>query len=470
MQTHEGSLNGFVVWFTGLSGAGKSTLATLLAAELRGRGVHVEILDGDEVRAHLSKGLGFSREDRDTSVRRVGFVAKLVARSGACAMTAAISPYRDTRDEQRAAIGRFVEVFCRCSIDTLTDRDPKGLYKKALAGEIENFTGVSDPYEEPLNPEVVVDTGTTAPIVCVAQVLEKLEELGYLVKRAAPDRALAPPWGREVVDVANTRTLKEPIGSIDIDAETAMLCAAVSFGTLSPMRGPLNEKDARKVASEWRIESGLPWPFRWVLPHDGFEVDDVVALTSPTGARWPLYVSEIWKDDEGVRYLAGEVLGNHPREVDAVRDRIAREGHARAAAFLVRRPLDAEELCLLNIALEAKGQLVMMLATQDPDAIASVRDFAARERREGHVFLVDLPALPYLPPERDPLLQVIVARNIGLCAVVLDARQEQVADSVPPRDTFRRWRDVEVGIEIVASGPVTRSREGGFKTRRAEFG
>ncbi|HSN96783.1 MAG TPA: adenylyl-sulfate kinase, partial [Candidatus Nanopelagicales bacterium] len=136
---------GFVVWFTGLSGAGKSTLSALLAAELSARGVHVEVLDGDEVRTHLSKGLGFSREDRDTNVRRIGFVAKLLARAGACAITAAISPYRAIRDEQRAQIPRFVEVYCACTLDALAARDPKGLYKKALAGEIKQFTGIDDP-------------------------------------------------------------------------------------------------------------------------------------------------------------------------------------------------------------------------------------------------------------------------------------------------------------------------------------
>src|SRR5215208_3361 len=134
---------GFIVWFTGLSGSGKSTLAAMLSAELRSRGVHVETLDGDEVRTHLSKGLGFSKEDRDTNIRRIGFVAKLIARSGSCAITAAISPYGEIRDEQRrAAGGRFCEVFCSCPIDALAARDAKGLYKKALAGEIKNFTGV----------------------------------------------------------------------------------------------------------------------------------------------------------------------------------------------------------------------------------------------------------------------------------------------------------------------------------------
>ena len=173
---------GFVVWFTGLSGAGKSTLSGLLAEELRRRGVHVEVLDGDEVRTHLSKGLGFSKEDRDINVRRIGFVAKLLARAGACAITAAISPYREVRDEQRAQIDRFVEVYCVCPIDALAARDPKGLYRKALAGEIRHFTGIDDPYEPPLAPDVTLSTDRETKEESLAKILTKLETLGYVGK------------------------------------------------------------------------------------------------------------------------------------------------------------------------------------------------------------------------------------------------------------------------------------------------
>ncbi len=174
------SAEGFAVWFTGLPGSGKSTLASMLASEVSRRGVHVELLDGDVVRTHLSKGLGFSREDRDTNIRRIGFVAKLVARSGACAIAAAVSPYRETRDEQRLAIGRFCEVYCECPIDVLRRRDTKGLYARALAGEIKGFTGVDDPYEPPLSPEVVVHMDRESPGESLAKIVTKLEVLGYL--------------------------------------------------------------------------------------------------------------------------------------------------------------------------------------------------------------------------------------------------------------------------------------------------
>src|SRR5580704_11786684 len=171
---------GFVVWFTGLSGAGKSTLAAMLSAEIVRRGVHVEVLDGDEVRTHLSKGLGFSKEDRDTNIRRIGYVARLVARSGGVAITAAISPYREVRSEIRAQTPGFVEVFARAPLDTLVERDVKGLYKKAIAGEIANFTGISDPYEEPLHPDVVCDTSRESVDQSLAKVIAALERLGHL--------------------------------------------------------------------------------------------------------------------------------------------------------------------------------------------------------------------------------------------------------------------------------------------------
>src|SRR6202140_3005941 len=171
---------GFTLWFTGLSGAGKSTLANLAAVELRERGHRVEVLDGDEVRTNLSKGLGFSKEDRDTNIRRIGYVAGLLARNGATVITAAISPYRDVRDEVRAATPGFAEVYVKCSLDELQRRDVKGLYRKARAGEIANFTGVSDPYEPPLHPEVVVDTERESAEESVQVIMQTLVRLGLL--------------------------------------------------------------------------------------------------------------------------------------------------------------------------------------------------------------------------------------------------------------------------------------------------
>jgi len=173
--------HGCTVWFTGLSGAGKSTLANLVEQELRARQLRVEVLDGDVIRTHLSKGLGFSKEDRDTNIRRIGWVCEVLSRNGVVAVAAAISPYREIRDEVRSKVGRFVEVYVSAPIDVLAERDVKGLYKKALRGEIKNFTGIDDPYEPPLNPEVVCySDGRETPQESAAKIIRKLEELGYV--------------------------------------------------------------------------------------------------------------------------------------------------------------------------------------------------------------------------------------------------------------------------------------------------
>lgn len=171
---------GFTVWFTGLSGAGKSTLAQHLEVVLKTRGLKVEVLDGDVVRTHLSKGLGFSKEDRDTNILRIAFVAGLLTRNGVAVITAAISPYQAIRAQARSEIKDFVEVYVRCSLDELVRRDVKGLYVKALKGEIANFTGVSDPYEAPLNPEVIVDSEHETVEESLEKIVIRLEELGYL--------------------------------------------------------------------------------------------------------------------------------------------------------------------------------------------------------------------------------------------------------------------------------------------------
>jgi adenylyl-sulfate kinase len=171
---------GFTVWFTGLSGAGKSTLARLLAQRLREMERRVELLDGDEVRQNLSSGLGFTKEDRDANIRRIAYVARLLSRNGVVAITAAISPYRAIRDEARASIRNFVEVYVDCPLEVCEQRDVKGLYARARAGEIQHFTGISDPYEPPLDPEVWLHTDRENPDQDVEIIISKLAELGHV--------------------------------------------------------------------------------------------------------------------------------------------------------------------------------------------------------------------------------------------------------------------------------------------------
>jgi adenylyl-sulfate kinase len=177
--THESV--GFTVWLTGLSGSGKSTVTAILERELRARGSRVEVLDGDVVRTHLTHGLGFSREDRDINVRRIGWVCEILSRNDVVAIAAVISPYREVRDEVRARIGRFVEVYMEAPLEVLATRDVKGLYRRAMAGEIRNFTGVDDAYEPPLHPEVTCHSdGRETPEESAGRILARLEELGYL--------------------------------------------------------------------------------------------------------------------------------------------------------------------------------------------------------------------------------------------------------------------------------------------------
>ena len=167
--------NGFTLWFTGMSGAGKSTASSLLAERLRAIDAKLEILDGDVVRTHLCKDLGFSKQDRDENIRRIGFVSKLLSRNGVIVMVAAVSPYREIRDELKEQIPNFVEIYMQCPLDELIKRDVKGLYKKALAGEIENFTGISDPYEPPLTPDITICSSEETPEEGVAKIWAYLE-------------------------------------------------------------------------------------------------------------------------------------------------------------------------------------------------------------------------------------------------------------------------------------------------------
>ena len=172
---------GLTVWFTGLSGSGKSTIAEMLYHELLARGLKTEILDGDVVRQNLSKGLGFSKEDRDTNILRIGFVANLLTRNGVATICCPISPYRAARDAVRAQVGAFVEVYVHATVEEIAaNRDPKGLYKKALAGEITGFTGVDDPYEAPENPELVVDTLVDTPQESLQKVMDTLARLRHI--------------------------------------------------------------------------------------------------------------------------------------------------------------------------------------------------------------------------------------------------------------------------------------------------
>jgi adenylylsulfate kinase len=176
-------MKGFTIWFTGLSGSGKTTLAQIITNWLREAGRKIEVLDGDTIRTNLGKGLGFSKEGRDENIKRVGFVSDLLSRNDVIAIVACISPYSAARDFNRKRIGNYFEVYAKCDLKECIKRDPKGNYKKALAGEIKNYTGIDDPYEEPRNPEVVVETDKSTPEECARKIMKRLEEMNFLEEK-----------------------------------------------------------------------------------------------------------------------------------------------------------------------------------------------------------------------------------------------------------------------------------------------
>lgn len=171
---------GFTLWFTGLPCSGKTTISEIVGKELRDRDLNVEMLDGDELRRNLSKDLGFSKEDRETHIKRVGFIAKLLSRNDVATLAAFVSPYRAVRKYLRIEIGNFIEVYVKCPVEVCIKRDVKGMYKKAIAGEIKNFTGISDPYEEPLEPEIIVETDKEMPMESAQKVIQRLESMEYI--------------------------------------------------------------------------------------------------------------------------------------------------------------------------------------------------------------------------------------------------------------------------------------------------
>lgn len=429
---------GFVVWFTGLSGSGKSTLATLLSAELAHRGVHVEILDGDEVRRHLSKGLGFSREDRDTNVRRIGFVAKLLARAGACAMTATISPYRDVRDELRRDIGRFVEVYCRCSIDVLTARDPKGLYVKALAGEIAHFSGVTDPYEEPLAPDVVVDTAAETKEESLGKIVAAIEGLGYLDRGEHAVRLPAPHGGALIQ--APLVVVPDGARSIAVSAADAAWLELTASGALSPVTGPLGEKDLRRVRKEHRLESGraFPLPFSLSCPFDATE-GETLAIE---GGDLALVVHETFRAG-AEQYVAGSVAvstrgaARAERDPRRVREALADRGGG-AAGRVVRGPLGHSDVGALVQAAGDASPIVLLTACPSGAAVAA--PVAARAGTE-RVLVADLPALPLLAEAEQALLDVILLKNYGVERALLAPGSAALLSS------FTR---AELGVDVVA--------------------
>ena len=492
---------GFVVWFTGLSGSGKSTLAAMLSAELRARGVHVEVLDGDEVRTHLSKGLTFSREDRDTNVRRIGYVARLVARSGACAMTAAISPYRDVRDEQRAQIANFVEVYCQCSIPALSARDPKGLYKKALAGEIKHFTGVDDPYEAPESPEVVVTTDAETKEQSLARILAKLGELGLITGRAvAAHGGLIAPHGGELVNryIDAGADSAGDLRAIDLDERAESDFSMIASGAFSPLKGFMGSKDYLKVVHAMRLENGLPWPLPITLAASleatrGLAVGARVALRARHGAIvGTMEVADVWSPDKDVEarevygttdlvhpgiahlrasgsvYIGGEIQAfaretdtffpEHHRDPRQTRALFVERGFRRVVGFQTRNPMHRAHEYLTKAALETvDGLLIHPLVgpTREGDVPAAIRmrSYAALIEHyypRDRVVLSTYPAAMRYAGPREAVFHAITRKNYG-CSHFIVGRDHAGFGGFYGADDARRafesFSPGEIGVE-----------------------
>jgi ATP sulfurylase/adenylyl-sulfate kinase len=486
-----GVRGGFVVWLTGLSGAGKSTIASRLQEELSRRGRRAELLDGDEVRTHLSKGLGFSKEDRDTNIRRIGYVARLLARNGGVAIAAAISPYREIRDELRGQAPGFVEVYVHCSLETLIRRDVKGLYRKALAGEIANFTGVTDPYEPPLRAEVVVDTETERVEESVGKVLTALERLGYLDTEPQEDLLN----GRDLeAAIAQARDLTR----LDVGSREASDVYMLSTGALRPLAGYVGAQAYGSILEAGRLPNGQPFPIPIVLraeleavralrPGDraglwlGQRPVGIVAVEEIFDAPHRAEALAVYGTDDpdhpGVQALlrsgrwavAGRVTGlGRPASPFAAYDLTPAEVRARKRAlgwrtmvgFQTRNPVHRAHEYLQKVALETiDGLLLHPLVgdTKADDIPADVRMRCYQALIDGYfpkgrVLLAVNPAWMRYAGPREAVFHALVRRNYGCTHFIVGRDHAGVGsyyDTYAAHRIFDDFSVEELGIEIL---------------------
>jgi len=476
-----------VVWFTGLSGAGKSTLAERLRVELQALGRRVEVLDGDEVRTHLSKGLGFSKEDRDTNIRRIGYVARLVARSGGVAVTAAISPYRQIRDEVRAQAPAFFEVYVRCSLEELTRRDVKGLYAKALAGEIQNFTGVSDPYEAPPAPEVVVDSERETVEQSLERILDELERRGH-IWRGVRERLLPE------AERGSVRSLPR----LEVGARETSDALMLATGAFSPLAGFMGEADYAAILADGRLSGGHPFTIPVLLRIS--EADRGRLLGADRIALWqdgePVAVVEVEDEyrtfpdrealavygtddlahpgvkvlsDGGSWAIAGKVWGLRRPETGfpeqdltplQVRQARAERGWRTMVGFQTRNPVHRAHEYLQKVALESiDGLLLHPLVgeTKSDDIPAEVRmrcyqELLANYFPAGRTLLATNPAWMRYAGPKEAVFHALVRRNYGCTHFIVGRDHAGVGsyyDTYAAHRVFDQYAPGELGIEII---------------------
>jgi ATP sulfurylase/adenylyl-sulfate kinase len=504
---------GFVVWFTGLPGSGKTTLAKALVDLLTARGLaHVQRLDGDVIRQDLTRDLGFSKEDRDENIRRVGVVASLLAQNGVATLCAFVSPYRQARRDARARAPRFVEVYCRCPLSILVERDPKGLYKKAMAGEIRGFTGVDDPYEEPEAAEVVCETDAESVEESSSKILRFLEEQGLVPAADHPARGrLVPPHGEKLVDrllsgeeARVARREAEGLPRIELSSyhQSELVCLAT--GVYSPLNGFLGEEAYHSVVESMRLPNRTVWPLPVVLPvrdaaASSLHPGEAAALVNPSGMVLGIVRGvEIFRRDAvwetghvfgttdsshpGVARLLAEpktlvggdvfVLGLPTPEFPEialfprdVRAEIARRGWRTVAAFQTRNPLHRAHEYLLRCALEVcDGLLLSPLVgeTKSDDVPAAARlrtyraiagDYLPRER----VLIASFPAAMRYAGPREAVFHALCRKNFGATHFIVGRDHAGVGTFYQPleaQEIFGRFAPGELGVEPLCFQPA----------------
>jgi 3'-phosphoadenosine 5'-phosphosulfate synthase len=492
---------GFTLWLTGLSGAGKSTLSHALSEILRSQGYKIEVLDGDEVRRNLSKGLGFSKDDRDTNIRRIGYVANLLSRNGVIAITAAISPYREIRDEIRRESKNFVEVYVKCSLQTLIQRDVKGLYRKALSGEIKEFTGISDPYEEPMKPEITVDTEKQSISESVEIILQRLRELGYLdsswIGPIAPHGGILVDRfvGQEQRRFWDAKAPELPF--LTLSPWQLSDVEMIATGGFSPLEGFMSQADYDSVLSQMRLKNGLPWSIPITLAVVEDQASTIangsdVALRDPAGRLLAiLHLTERFQADKeyeaqavygttdlqhpGVRRLfeeGGTYLGGpvsvlvHPYgspfpenrlDPKQTRELFSERQWRRVVAFQTRNPVHRAHEFIQKCAMEiADGLLLHPLVgeTKGDDIPASVRMECYRVLLDRYypkdrTVLSVLPANMRYAGPKEAIFHALVRKNYGCTHFIVGRDHAGVGDYYGTYDAHRifdSFAPEEIGI------------------------
>lgn len=484
-------MNGLVIWLTGLSGAGKSTIAQRLKDELAVLGRRPEVLDGDEIRTHLSRDLGFSKEDRNTNVRRIGYLARLISRQGGTVVAAAISPYREMREEVRVHTPGFFEIYVRCSLEELMRRDVKGLYARALRGEITNFTGIDDPYEPPLEPEVVVDTEQESIEYSVAKILRELERRNF-IRRAPVDRIPAAEQREELGQLARNAP------QVQISAHDHADLLLLSTGAIAPLYGFMDQADYGAVMDSGRLASGAPFTMPIVLRVEPEVVraassaewlalwrqNQLVGMLKPAGAFRTDPETEAaavygTQDDNhpGVQLLrsaptwalAGEAIALvRPLSAFPAYDltpsevrRVARQrGWRTMVGFQTRNPVHRAHEYLQKVALEiVDGLLLHPLVgeTKSDDIPASVRmrcyeTLLANYYPPERTLLAANPAWMRYAGPKEAVFHAIMRRNFGCTHFIVGRDHAGVGhyyDTYAAHRIFDEYRPGELGIEIL---------------------